>query len=287
MKVGALALLREGRTVVMHTAQEKWTWARAVDPSFAVRVLTIFVSPREPLNGLDRLDDDVPAAVASLGDSDTCTQIRTLSTGEWHTFARRFLFLESPRDSFSCVVGTLLLDDNLAGQLFNKGIWIADYRKDGLRSGVDLREIRLDRDRRAVAHPSDVEHQASSLWVRAVDARPDLVRRLYEMLAEESPPPEVKHAAEYLDSTEALNLLAGIFFEQHGSTALPVSASAVSHSMLQDISTRLASKAVVCNGALMSLLSRSPLVGDAEEMLTQAQIQDKGANQSSFCAIVL
>ena len=77
MKVGALALLREGRTVVMHTAQEKWTWARAVDPSFAVRVLTIFVSPREPLNGLDRLDDDVPAAAQWRGEQQRrCEQCR-------------------------------------------------------------------------------------------------------------------------------------------------------------------------------------------------------------------
>ena len=48
MKVGALALLREGRTVVMHTAQEQWSWARAMDEQFGVRVLSIFISRRDP-----------------------------------------------------------------------------------------------------------------------------------------------------------------------------------------------------------------------------------------------
>ena len=36
MKVGALALLREGRQVDMYTAQEHWRWARALDPAFGV-----------------------------------------------------------------------------------------------------------------------------------------------------------------------------------------------------------------------------------------------------------
>lgn len=271
MKVGALALLREGRAVVMHTAQEQWSWARAMDPNFAVRVLTIFVSPRD--HHSSRVDKSTFPAVESLGDNDTCTQISSLSSEEWEIFKRRFLFLEPPVDSFSCVVGTLLLDSNLSGHLYSKGIYIADYSRDGLRSGVDLREIRLDRDRRAVAHPSDIEHQASSLWVRAVEARPDLVSRLYVMLAEEAPPPEVKHAAEYLQGAAAVDALAQIFLEQHGATALPVGPSTATHSMLQDISTRLASKAVVCNGSLMAVLSRSTLVGNVEEMLAQAQAQ--------------
>jgi hypothetical protein len=177
MKVGALALLREGRTVVMHTAQEQWSWARAMDEQFGVRVLSIFVSGRDQDQALETGSELV------LGQDDTCTQIATLTPGEWATYQRRFLFLEKPRDSFSSAVGSLLFDEALSGQLYVKGIWISDQSRDGLRSGLDLREIRLDRDRRAVAHPSDVEHQASSLWVRAVEDRPELASKLCHLRA--------------------------------------------------------------------------------------------------------
>jgi hypothetical protein len=273
MKVGALALLREGRSVTMQTSQETWSWARATDPMFGVRVLTIFVSPRDKAGA-----EGETRAQRELGPDDTCTVISSVSAEEWRTFKRRFLWLERPKDSYSCVVGTLLLDERLAGDLFVKGIWIADHSKDGLRTGVDLREIRLDRDRRSVAHPSDVEQQASALWVRAVEARPDLVQTLYEMLAEESPPPEVRHAAEYLQSdryTNCAQLVAQAFFGQHGTSALPLASGAVTHNMLSEISTRLNSTAVVVNSALMAVLRRSGLVGDAAAMLAQAQVDAK------------
>ena len=44
--------------------------------------------------------------------------------------------------------GELLLDERLQGQLYVKGVWIADLRADGLGSGLNFRQLRLDRDRR-------------------------------------------------------------------------------------------------------------------------------------------
>ena len=44
MKVGCLALLREGRHVEMSTRDEHWHWTRRLDASFGVRVLTIEVT---------------------------------------------------------------------------------------------------------------------------------------------------------------------------------------------------------------------------------------------------
>ena len=38
MKVGALALLREGRSVEMLTGDERWRWTRRMDDAFGVRV---------------------------------------------------------------------------------------------------------------------------------------------------------------------------------------------------------------------------------------------------------
>lgn len=58
-----------------------------------------------------------------------------------------------------CCPGMLIMDAHLHGQVFVKGVWVNDMRKDGLSAGVDFYRMRLDRDRRAVVHKSDIDHQ--------------------------------------------------------------------------------------------------------------------------------
>ena len=57
-------------------------------------------------------------------------------------------------------VGSLLLDPCHVGRLFVRGVYIVD--DPDLATGVDLANIRLDRDRGAVLKKSDLEHQVSS-----------------------------------------------------------------------------------------------------------------------------
>ena len=67
-----------------------------------------------------------------------------------------------------------------------------------------IHSLRIDRDRRAVVHQSDIDHQVpnitfiiwydqkgmlctlqvSTMWIRALKLRPDLVSRYYELLQE-------------------------------------------------------------------------------------------------------
>jgi len=82
--------------------------------------------------------------------------------------------------------GTLLLSPHHKGQLFVKGIWIADMSGDNgdsavLSTGVDFYRLDLDRDRRAVVRTSDLDHQVSTMWTQALEARPDLIPRYYEV----------------------------------------------------------------------------------------------------------
>ena len=44
LKVGALALLRSGREVVLLTCQDRWRFRLAHDPVFQESVLTVFVA---------------------------------------------------------------------------------------------------------------------------------------------------------------------------------------------------------------------------------------------------
>ena len=59
--------------------------------------------------------------------------------------------------------GSLIMDSHMAGQLYVKGIWVNDFSKEGLHAGADMTSLRLDRDRRAIVHRSDIEHQVSDV----------------------------------------------------------------------------------------------------------------------------
>ena len=52
-----------------------------------------------------------------------------------------------------------MMDTHLAGQLYVRGVWVTDMKTDDLVAGVDFYRMRLDRDRRAVVHKSDIDHQ--------------------------------------------------------------------------------------------------------------------------------
>ena len=95
-----------------------------------------------------------------------------------------------------------MLDARLASQLYVKGIWIADLAEDGLGSGLNFRSMRLDRDRRAVLHLSDLESQAAAMWVRALDKRPELAATLYDLLAAPQPAADVRRVAEFLSISD-------------------------------------------------------------------------------------
>ena len=55
------------------------------------------------------------------------------------------------------------MDSHMAGQLYVKGIWVNDFSKEGLHAGADMTSLRLDRDRRAIVHRSEIEHQVSDV----------------------------------------------------------------------------------------------------------------------------
>lgn len=170
-------------------------------------------------------------AGAPLGESDTSTTIGPLTEAEWSRFRERFLFLAPPADSFhSPQLGQLLLDSSHLGQLYVKGIYITNGSADhGLGSGLNLTHMRLDRDRRAVVHASDLESQAAALWVRAIDARPELAQRLYRLLASEAPGADVRRVAEFLNAKErptAVDAIAQEFLLSMGPEAVPVAQGA-------------------------------------------------------------
>lgn len=96
MKVGTLALLREGYQVSMQTSADRWSFQLAYDATFDERVLTVFVTPRAAPSDATAADE---VQVPGLRPTDTATVIRGLSQSMWESMLDRFLFLEPPSPS--------------------------------------------------------------------------------------------------------------------------------------------------------------------------------------------
>ncbi|KAL6040713.1 RING finger protein B, partial [Balamuthia mandrillaris] len=289
MKIGVLALLREGRAVSVLTAEEEWRFCFARDEVFSEeRVLTVFIEDREEnrlaklsmgsssLAGRNRSEEAEQKKKEEEAEGegmewmmeaeDTVTIVSPLEPHHWDSLCKRFLFLEKPQDCIGTELGTLLLDPTMDGDLYVKGVWITNLKEDGLRTGVDMQHLRLDRDRRAVLHISDLEHQVSSMWLRALDVRPDLVGRYFDMLSSNDLPCDVKHASFYMDDSRQIRLMANHFFRTHGSNAFPVSSS-VPLSALRTLEEELNRKAIICNSHLLQILSQCGELGTLEALL--------------------
>ena len=278
MKVGNLALLREGRSLEMTTRDEHWVWTRKLNPAFGVRVLTVDVAPRPLAVDGEADEEDFLAATAMprLGAEDTCSVLQPLLRAEWAEFSARFLFLSPAEDSFRCELGDLILDKSKRGQLYVKGVWVASMLEQGVSAGLNFKHMRLDRDRRAIVKHDDLESQAAAMWVRAASSRPPLASRLYELLALPETPSDVKRVPEFLgdERGELLRSLVDEFTTTLGPDAVPVApgeAGAASASFAE-IERQLHRRVVVVSPALLALLQRSgdlPTIAQLEQQLKQ------------------
>ena len=262
LKVGALALVREGRVVTMKTSKDRWRFGLSHDKTFDEEVLTVFVDDRWKESNDDDDDDET-----NLGQADTCVTVFPLCLEDWEVYLKRFLFLNPPADFVKSEVGTLLLGDQYKGQLYVKGVWVSDLSTDGLASGVDFVHLRIDRDRRAVIHLSDIDHQISSMWVHAIEQRPDLIPYYYCLL-EDNKTSDVRHADFYLSGKSSL-LVAHQFFAIHGSMAYPIPNS-VSADLLSAVKNEIHQKLVLCNESLIQVLYKSGVVEPLDSILSKA-----------------
>ena len=269
LKVGALALVREGRVVSMETGRDRWKFGLSRDEAFDEEVLTVFVDDRWNDDNNDDDDDDDDDDL-DLGETDTRVSIFPLYLEDWELYVKRFLFLCPPSDCVKSETGTLLIGAQYKGQLYVKGVWVSDLSKDGLASGVDLVHLKIDRDRRAVIHLSEIDHQISSMWVHAIEQRPDLVPHYYNLL-ERNDTSDVRHANFYL-SDEAALLIAQRFFYMHGPMTYPIP-NTVSAQKLDEIKQEIQEKLVLCNQSLIDVLYKSGIIEPLETILSRATLK--------------
>lgn len=189
MKLGTLALVRAGCSVVIEAGGERWTATIEPSPDFGANVLTWTIEPSE-----------VPHVEVKVGGLDDL---------RWEAARRCFRDL-SNLDAIDTFYGAILTDSDMVGAVFVKGIKVADVK--GLTWGYDLKSANVDRDRRLV-RDWDLQWATAEILAAAMDndnVRADDVFAAMERNAKDT---ALLH---YHASAEAKEALASVWRQKHG-----------------------------------------------------------------------
>ena len=192
MKVGALALVRAGRTVAIEAGGERWTASLAYSEAFGRDVLTWTVE-----------ESEVPHVEVEVGH---------LEDGEWADVAALFRDL-TPDKHVATDSGALLLDN--PGAVYVRGIFVS---REGLRWGYDLQNATVDRDRRLV-RGWELTCEAGQILAAAMAGGSPPARDVFEALA--SGTTDTGALTYYVSGGDRAAVLAA-FRAAHGAKAAPV-----------------------------------------------------------------
>lgn len=233
LKLGILALLREGHTVKVRNGGEVWVPQIVWSEVFSAKVLAFDIQK-------GRKQENRIAFEVSGVDAD---YFRT-------ELAAKFLWLSKEKPGKDRVVtdaGSLLLSEVHRGKVFVKGIFVE--HKPALSVGYDLKDCDVDRDRRMV-DSYDFSWKTRQIWSEAVGQRPDMIEAYLDLI--EANGLEVNGMSEYSASLtpEAVQALAvETFVKRHGEMAIPVANLAESHEV-----EHFGRTGVVVNGPLRTIL---------------------------------
>ncbi|XP_077997341.1 uncharacterized protein LOC144450572 [Glandiceps talaboti] len=160
LKIGALALVRQGRYVTMETNQQRWKFALHPYEQFGGELgLVVIESRSERTNQSEHQEFVFPPCPVKLDVADTSVSISPVSPEEFRECRERFLFLTPPKHCVTTELGTLLLDEMFSGDLFVKGTFVVNLKDQNLVTGVNFSDVKLDRDRNAVQEMSEIDHK--------------------------------------------------------------------------------------------------------------------------------
>jgi hypothetical protein len=165
LKLGMVALLREGRGIVIHNGNQLWEPFIGHSQTFGCDTLQISIS------------DD-----ASHGSDDVDIEVSGLTEDDFDTISDGSLEMEEainggePSDTAETEYGTIIHDDDYAGRIYVGGIFVQE--DDDVKFGFDFKpdKVRLDRDRKLIDY-----HQLMDLVADAVidEGDPDTVYDCY------------------------------------------------------------------------------------------------------------
>jgi hypothetical protein len=240
LKLGSLALVREGLTVEVLTPTERWVASIAPNEDFGgAEVLTWTIYPHQ----------DIGITVRVVG----------LEADAWENARSKFLvFEEDIGPVVDSYYGQLLLDERWKGKVYVKGIFVQDSG-DRLAWGYNFTRAQLDRDRKMVSD-WDLETHASDMAAEAQRDGSVTAAQMFDACL------QGKRDTSYISSysgSSGLQDLSAVFTARYGEGAIPVETEA----------QELAAKAVglkairVPSGLYRALRS---YMGAAEENINKA-----------------
>jgi hypothetical protein len=201
LKLGALALVRAGHTVVIRSGEEIWKPVLVRSASYRAEVLAFDISKSKDCGGVVVEIDKIPYA-------------------EWLEMRKNFLFLQDGVEKVSVDGhGDLLLSKDMVGKVFVKGIFVQHEPK--FHAGYNLLNAPTDRDRKVIAS-YDLGWRLGVLWAKAVGIRPDLGGRLYDMAAFSAPDTESIGDYAHFIPEQARPAILARFHDSFGKDAVPV-----------------------------------------------------------------
>jgi hypothetical protein len=233
LKLGVLALVRDGHTVKIRTGGEIWTPAIQKSDTFGEDVL-VFQIRKTPKY--------TEAVCIEIGDVDK-------ETGD--TLRPRLLFLTetAPDEMIETSYGTLLLGMQHTGMLFVKGIYVGHDIE--ILYGYDLKDAEVDRDRKMI-NQWDQKWRLRMIWQEALGRRPDLLDKFNHLLTTQKA--DVAGIDEYAAGSlpeAAQQHVVQQFQAQFGEDAVPVSSLSESAEV-----EHLGKKGVVVPKGLGAVLSK-------------------------------
>ena len=142
LKLGTLALIRDGYDIEISSGHEKWIPQIELSKTFQEEVLVFYVKENTCFDGIK----------VSIN----------ISKKEWEESKENFLFMQD-YEKISCRYEPereVLLDAKYKNKIFVKGIFVQE--EENLRYGYNL-DLNVDRDRKMVRH-YDLDFSTSQLW---------------------------------------------------------------------------------------------------------------------------
>lgn len=201
LKLGMLALCRAGHTVKVLNQNELWEPRIVNSRRFNGKVLVIDITE---LGASEGASEDLRVFVGGITEE------------RWTELKRMFLFVEEPKEKVSTYAGDLLLDEELRGAIYCKGIFVG--REPDFRFGYNLNNVEIDRDR-CMVRGWDLKWNTAAVWTAAIKTKPELAKRAYALLTDGCAEVELISCDSNRDAASAI---AGVFEEEAGEDAVPV-----------------------------------------------------------------
>jgi hypothetical protein len=234
--LGILALARAGHAVSVYNGDEVWhpSIEKAETGPFVGHEL-LHLNSRKLPNARDAFSVEVDNVSKEL----------------WDETKKRFLFLTPPASEAMVVTtyGTVLLGPAYRGEIFARGIYVNKLAE--LECGYDLKDLRLDRDRRLVDE-WELKGKLPAIWNAAHELEPTkFLDQIYDMAKQDRI--EVRELSWRADE-RLRKALRAAFEREHGQGTVPVKDMTESKEL-----ANLGAKTVVVNRNLAELLEKTGL----------------------------